>query len=228
VSELAERLHGSGCGCARCLGFQAGNDAALTHGSYVADLRPTRHDATLERRARAGWPWWAPLVLDRMASGAFSLTAAAKAVGVHRATVHRLRNRDPEFAEALDLARDASLDLIEAKLVEASTKGIPNKVTTTKTYPDGTVEVTVKEGSDFYPVAGFFMLKRWRPEYRESYRAEMSGPEAGPIQIDSLDVIDRQIAELAAELARRGRTVGPRDLVDPELLADGAGDCDLR
>jgi hypothetical protein len=58
------------------------------------------------------------------------------------------------------------------------------------------------------------MLKRWRPEYRDSYRAEISGPEAGPVRIESIEVIDRQIAELVEELARRGRTVEPQDLLD--------------
>ena len=129
--------------------------------------------------------------------------------------MHRLASRDAGFAAELGEARESSLDLIEARLVEAATKGIPNEVTTTKTYPDGTVETTVRKGSTFVPTAGFFMLKRWRPEYRDSYRAEISGPEAGPVRIESIDVIDRQIAELVEELARRGRTVEPRDLAVP-------------
>jgi hypothetical protein len=157
-----------------------------------------------------------------MADGALSLAGAAKAVGVHRATVHRLASRDAEFAAALDDARESSLDLIEAKMVEAETKGIPEETVTERVYPDGTKETITKRGNTFVPTAGFFMLKRWRPEYRDSYRAEISGPEAGPVRIESIDVIDRQIAELAAELARRGRTVEPSDLVDRELV-DGVG-----
>jgi hypothetical protein len=160
-----------------------------------------------------------------MANQAFSVSVASKAVGVHRSTVHRLANRDAEFAAALEEARDASLDRIETRLAEAATTGIPQTVTTTKTYPDGTVEVTVREGAQFYPTAGMFMLKRYRPEFRDSFRAEISGPEAGPVRIESLDVIDRQIAELVEELRRRGRTVEPRDLVDRELV-DRAGDGD--
>jgi hypothetical protein len=149
-----------------------------------------------------------------MAEGALSLAGAAKEVGVHRATVYRLASRDAEFAAELGEARESALDLIEARLVEAATKGIPEETVTVRVYPDGTKETVTKRGSTFVPSAGFFMLKRWRPEYRDSYRAEISGPGAGPVRIESIDVIDRQIAELAEELARRGRPLEPSDLVD--------------
>jgi hypothetical protein len=149
-----------------------------------------------------------------MAEGALSLAGAAKEVGVHRATVHRLAKREAEFAAELAEARESSLDLIEAKLVEAATKGVPEETVTERVYPDGTKETITRRGNTFFPTAGFFMLKRWRPEYRDSYRAEISGPEAGPVRIESIDVIDRQIAELAEELARRGRPLEPQDLVD--------------
>ena len=82
----------------------------------------------------------------------------------------------------------------------------------------------MNEGVSFYPTAARFLLKRWRPEYRDSNRAEFSGPESGRVRIESIDVIDRQIAELAEELRRRGRPLEPQDLVDREPV-DGAGDC---
>jgi hypothetical protein len=148
-----------------------------------------------------------------MAQGPLSVTGAAKEVGVHRATVHRLASKDAEFAAELGEARESSLDLIEAKLVEAATKGIPEETVTVRVYPDGTKETITKRGNRFVPTAGFFMLKRWRPEYRDSYRAELSGPDGGPVRIESIDVIDRPFAELVVELARRGRTVEPQDLV---------------
>jgi hypothetical protein len=33
LSELAERLHGPGCGCTKCVGFQDGNEWAVRHGA---------------------------------------------------------------------------------------------------------------------------------------------------------------------------------------------------
>lgn len=166
-----------------------------------------------EARWPEHWPYWAPQILDAMANGGFNLTAAALEVGVDRRNVHRLAARDPDFASAVVVARDACLDLIERRMTVAATRGIPRRETTTRTYPDGSTEVTVKEGADFVPTAGFFMLKRWRTEYRDTHRTELTGADGGPVRIESLDVIDRQIAELTAELERRGRPVEPGDLV---------------
>ena len=178
----------------------------------------TRQDATVEKE----WPTWARPVLEVVRRNV-SVAAAAETVGVHRATVYRLRGRDAAFSEALDDAREAALDRLEERLYLAATEGIPNRTTTTKRYPDGTVETTVKESVSFYPTAAMFLLKRWRPEYRESYRVEATGSDGGPIEVDSLERIDAQMALLVDELRRRGRTIEPQDLDDPKP-ADGAGD----
>lgn len=197
--------------------------AQPTHPLLLAlNARRAGSDRT-DENARA-WPWWAPLVIAVMAKGGMTLTKAAQTVGVARSTAYALRAKDAAFAEALDEARESCLDLMESKLVEAATKGIPNRTTTTRTYPDGTREVTVKEGADFHPTAAFFMLKRYRPEFRDSFKAEITGADGGPVQIESIDRIDRQIAALNEELARRGAGMTPRDLVDPDLVPAGADD----
>ena len=38
TAEVAERLHGAACPCHRCVGAQPGNDLAVTHGAYRADV----------------------------------------------------------------------------------------------------------------------------------------------------------------------------------------------
>ena len=148
------------------------------------------------------WPVWAEPLLTRVRRS-FSVSRACEEVSIGRATVYRLRARDETFAVALDDAREEALDLLEERLHQAANTGIPVVVETTKTFKDGTVEKTVRKGFEFHPTAAMFMLKRWRPEYRDSYRVETTGADGGPIQVESIDRIDRQIAELSAELATR-------------------------
>jgi AcrR family transcriptional regulator len=172
---------------------------------------------------KGDWPPWARPLLN-VVGRSVSISAAAERVQVSRPTIYRLRARDSVFAAALDEAREAGLDLLEERLYLAATSGIPNRTVTTRKLRDGTVVETVKEGVDFYPTAGMFLLKRWRPQYRENYRAEATGADDGPIQIESIERIDAQIAMLTAELARRDQRVTPRDLAEPEL---DDGDCDV-
>jgi hypothetical protein len=38
-------LHGHGCDCTRCVGFQAGNELNVSHGAYaVVKRRPRAHE----------------------------------------------------------------------------------------------------------------------------------------------------------------------------------------
>lgn len=157
---------------------------------------PERRGETAEKGE--DWPVWANALLDRVRRS-FSVSRAAEDVGVGRATVYRLRQRDEAFALALSDAREESLDLIEEMLHKAGTTGLPVVVETTKTLKDGTQETTVKRGFEFHPTAAMFMLKRWRPEYRESFHVEQTGAGGGPIKVEVERTPTRErMLELAA------------------------------
>jgi hypothetical protein len=49
-------------------------------------------------------------------------TTAARAAGVHRATTHRARKSDPEFAAAWDEAFEAGTDVLEETAIKRATE----------------------------------------------------------------------------------------------------------
>ncbi len=132
-----------------------------------------------------------------------SIRRAAEAVGISRVTVHRLQKKDEQFALALHDAREDALDTLEEVMLMRARTGQPITKTVTRTFPDGSKEETVTKDSHLSDTLGMFYLKRWRPEYRDSYRTEVTGPGGGPLQIESVAGIDARIAELAAELQQR-------------------------
>jgi len=71
-----------------------------------------------------------------------TLGPAAQSVGIGLRTVERWMHDDKEFAKDVQEARDHALDDIEAALHKRATSGLSD-------------------------IAGFFLLKRWRPEYRD-------------------------------------------------------------
>jgi transposase-like protein len=86
-----------------------------------------------------------------------TVSFAAGLVGVHRVTVYKWRDSDPEFREAFDQAMQTGVDLLEA---EARKRAV--------------------EGSDSLLM---FLLKGKRPhEYRERYELEHRGGEQ-PVEL---------------------------------------------
>lgn len=144
-----------------------------------------------------------------------SLARAAKTVGVARTTLQRLVHRDEAFKLAIHDAREEALDTLEEVMLLRARQGQPTKKTVTKTYPDGkggmVTETTVTDESHLSDTLGMFYLKRWRPEYRESYRVEQSGPNGGPIQIEgTLDAaVERFRAEVVRLAVERGSVDAP-------------------
>ena len=135
----------------------------------------TQHDATPKKGEE--WPVWAEAVLRRLAQCP-NLSRAAEAGGVDRSTVYRLRDRDERFAVALCDAREKALDILEESIFAQATAGLPHRKVTTKTHADGSVEVTASEEIVRNPTLAMFFLKRWRPEYRDSFRVEQANTRA--------------------------------------------------
>lgn len=75
-----------------------------------------------------------------------SLTAAARTIGIHRDTAYGWAERDPAFADALRRAKEEHADNLEAELYRRAMSG------------EGQMPDTL----------GIFMLKGYRPMFRES------------------------------------------------------------
>jgi hypothetical protein len=57
------------------------------------------------------------------------------------------------------------------------------------------------------PVLAMFYLKRYRPEFRESYRVEQTGKDGGPIRHE-VAAVHEAVADFRAELERLGAPDG--------------------
>ncbi len=105
--------------------------------------------------------------ISSLAEGA-SITEAAKSAGVCRMTVYRLRESDPDFAEAWDDALEAGTDLIEDEALRRATKGTLKPV-----FHKGEHVGDIREYSDTLTI---FLLKGRRPDkYRDNAKVEHSG-----------------------------------------------------
>lgn len=149
-------------------------------------------------------PWMGPCLAAMQ--NIPSISRAAVTVQVDRSTVHRAMQRYEEFAIAMSMARDVALDNLEATLYLRATAGQAVLKTVRKHDGDGRViEETTTEERHISDSLGMFYLKRWRPEYRESFRVEQSGPNGGPIQIEHAEEgaseFDARLTDLEARFA---------------------------
>jgi hypothetical protein len=165
----------------------------------------TQQNATPKKGPQ--WPPWATAVLQRVAQSP-NLSRAAEAGGVDRSTVYRLRDRDEAFAVALHDAREKALDLLEESIYAQAMVGLPHRKTVTRTDKDGTiVEITETEELVRSPTLAMFFLKRWRPEYRESFRFEQTGPDAPATKLENSET-DYAVQEFYAALDALRDTAG--------------------
>jgi len=98
-----------------------------------------------------------------------SLTAAAHQIGLHRDTVYGWAERLPEFADALRLAKEQHADNLEAELYRRAMAG-------TGQMPD---------------TLGIFLLKGYRPMFRERYSVDVSGTVTVQHQLSDMSAEDR-------------------------------------
>lgn len=163
-----------------------------------------------------------------------NVNAACRMAGISRSRAYATRDELPAFAAAWEDALAIAHDSVERRAYQWIMTGVPVrrtvKRTRTKVNDKGVMEIveseeTTTESAETSATLMIFWLKSWMPDrYNQPDRHETTGAEGGPIQIESIDHIDRQIAELTAELAARGRQVEPQDLIDPELIDAGDGE----
>lgn len=158
----------------------------------------------------ADWPAWAPGVLAALRHSP-NVSAAAKTCDVARSTINRLVQRDEAFAIAAHDAREEALDSLEDVILERAREGQQTVKVVTRTAADGSIETTVTEESHISDTLAMFFLKRWRPEYRESYRIENTGPGGGPIQIEIEGKLNDAVARFESEVVRLAALVDAGD-----------------
>lgn len=169
----------------------------------MSEPAQTQQNATPEKDWPQDWPNWAPAVLTYLEKSP-NMSRAAEHVGVERSTVYRLRDRDERFALALFDAREKAIDLLEESVYADATSGLPHRKTVTKKRltdaGEEIIEVTESEELVRNPTLAMFFLKRWRPEYRESFKIEQTGAGGGPIQHDVNVTTETGISDFYAAL----------------------------
>lgn len=97
-----------------------------------------------------------------------TVTIAAEAAGIDRATAYRWREADNEFGKAWDEALEAGTDRLEQEALRRARDGVTKPV-----YQGGKEVGQVQEYSDTLMI---FLLKGRRPEkFRERVSAELTG-----------------------------------------------------
>lgn len=185
-----------------------GSDIVPTDDDTDVDLAALEAaDAVEYEQAAKRWPPWTAGVLEGMRTVP-SLARVSERVGISRRQVQRLAKRDATFAAALQEARDVALDSLEEVALMRARTGQPVKKTVTKKVTeDGkekSVETTVTEESHLSDVLLIFYLKRWRPEYRDTFNVRHGGVDGGPVQVEVYRDPSRErllaLARLAQEL----------------------------
>ena len=112
---------------------------------------------------------------------------ACEVAKVGRSSHYRWLDKDPEYREAFELAKEDAADILEAEAYRRAVEGVEKPVGWYKGKPGG----TVREYSDILLI---FLLKALRPEkYRE--RVEVRGAFAS---IDLNRLSDEQLARISA------------------------------
>lgn len=154
-------------------------------------------------------PWprpWMGEFLEALSRTPF-VTAAADAAHINRQHTYDVRAANPEFAAAWVEAQAQAVELLERSVHRWATTGLPKVETRRKQVRDleGNVigeEVTTVEGTDVNPTLAMFVLKRFKPEYRESYRLEHTGADGGPMVVQHEQKLAEAVEEFDAEVVR--------------------------
>lgn len=122
-----------------------------------------------------------------------SITYACKLTGIHRDTPYAWLEEDPEYAASFEKAKKPATDRLIDECVRAAFRGIQKPVIykgklcthEVEVINPETGEVTLKSvpltTREYSDNLKMFLIKAWRPEFRDSYKAEISGANGGPI-----------------------------------------------
>lgn len=103
-----------------------------------------------------------------------NVTKACESAGIGRRSAYEWREADPEFAAEWDEAVEAGTEELEEEARRRAFSGVDEPV-----FYQGEVCGEVRKYSDTLLI---FLLKGRRPEkYRENIKAELGGPDGGPV-----------------------------------------------
>lgn len=154
-------------------------------------------------------PWprpWMGVFLDTLSRVPF-VSSAAEAARINRQHVYDVRNQNPAFAYAWDEALGRAEEMIERVAHRWSTTGLPRVETRRKQLfdKDGNVigeEVITVEGTDMNPQLLALVLKRFKPEYRESVQFRHTGADGGPVKITHEARLQQAVDRFEGEVLR--------------------------
>lgn len=115
-------------------------------------------------------------VIQYIRAGNYVETAAL-AAGIGVSTLHEWRAKHPDFAEAIQSAR-AIAEQRNVLLIQNA-------------------------ASESWQAAAWWLERSFPQKYGRHDRIEHTGADGGPIQVETIDALDAQIAELERELAAR-------------------------
>lgn len=104
-----------------------------------------------------------------------NVTKAAHAAGVSRREFYRIKEEDPEFAEAWQKALEVGSEALEDELMRRAKEGVLKPV-----FHKGEICGHVREYSD---TLGIFLLKGAKPD-KYADRKQVSGPDGGAIPVN--------------------------------------------
>lgn len=139
-------------------------------------------------------PDWAAKFLAAFAA-AGNVSTAAKAAGVGRQWVYKVRAENPAFATEMDAAREAAGDKLEQEAFRRAVTGVLKPV-----YQGGKKVGTVREYSDQLLA---LLLRATRPaKFRENVRTEIAGDPATPVRVEATHDHRFSLSPDAVEFAR--------------------------
>lgn len=113
-----------------------------------------------------------------------TVTGAARAVKIHRATHYQWLEADPVYADAFAQAQEASLDLVESEARRRAVDGV-RKLVLYKGEPVTDPETgELLYETTYSDVLLMFILNGRRGDVFNRTRHEHSGPDGAPIPID--------------------------------------------
>jgi hypothetical protein len=119
-----------------------------------------------------------------------NVTEGAKAIGMGRQHMYRIKEDDAAFSAEWDEAEQEGIDRLEREMWRRAVEGTDKPV-----YQQGVLVGSVREYSDSLAM---FLAKGHRPKkYRE--RTEISGPDGGAIRLDVHEMSDAELAAIAAK-----------------------------
>lgn len=164
---------------------------------------------------------------------------ACAAVGISRQTAYEWREADKAFAEAWDRAKQVGVTALEDEAHRRAFDGLDKPLThqghftylrdfdaidpeTGQRFPpnfapvlkDGNGQPRIATMKEYSDTLAIFLLKAHAPEkYRDNAKLELTGPNGGPVQIDSSKRAQRLAAIVGAAQQRRASASSVEDLV---------------